>query len=85
MLSLAPYEQQIKEIYGVGVDEIVEGANQIHEYQKTGVLGRYEEFRSANIALMERLAKSGYDVSSDAPESEVERIRSALTSAEFKR
>jgi hypothetical protein len=82
--SLQPYEQQIKEIYGVGAEEIVEGIGQINDYQKTGVLGRYETMRSATMALMERVAEAGYDVGPDAPESEKERIRAALASTEFK-
>ncbi|MHB0978161.1 MAG: YecA family protein [Minisyncoccota bacterium] len=82
--SLLPYEQQIREIYGVGVEGIVDGISKINEYQKTGVIGRYEAMRNTTVALMERLVEHGYDIAPDASDSEKTRIQVALTGPDFR-
>jgi hypothetical protein len=82
--SLTPYEQQIEEVYGVGVNEIVDGLKKIDEYQKFGVIGRYMEMKTAQVSLMARLHEKGYAVDPGAAQDEVERTRAAIASDEFK-
>ena len=82
--SLAPYEKQMKELYGIGVDEIIEGLGKIHQYQKTGVLDRYRDVRETTNVLMEQLLGKGYVIDAGASPEEVERTRAALETEEFK-
>lgn len=82
--SFAPYEKQIKEIYGVGVEEIIDGLKKIDEYQKTGVLGRYQDATDLTGIFSEKLRGKGYTVDPGASKEEIERTRAAIASEEFK-
>jgi hypothetical protein len=82
--SLSPYEQQVKEVYGMGAEEIVEGLLKIDEYLRSGVIGRYLKVHDLTNALMERLRAKGYAVDPGASEEEVERTREALETPEFR-
>lgn len=82
--SLSPYEQQIKEIYGVGVEEIITGLNQIDEYQKTGVLDRYRDVLDTTDAFTGKLRAKGYAVDPGATPEEIKRTQAAFATEEFK-
>jgi hypothetical protein len=82
--SLSPYEKPIREIYGIGVEEIVDGLSKINEYQRTGVVGRYQDLQEGTKALTDKLKAKGYDVGPDATPEEVGRTKTALASEEFK-
>lgn len=82
--SLSPYEQQIKEIYGVGVEEIIEGLGKIDDYQKTGVLGRYQDVHDFTDIFTEELRAKGYAVDPGATPEEIERTQAAFETEEFK-
>jgi hypothetical protein len=81
--SLSPYERQITEVYGLGIGDIITGLDQIADYQQAGVLDRYAHLHAATVALMERLAKAGYDISQEASADEVVRLQAALASDDF--
>ena len=82
--SLAPYEQQLKEIYAVDVDEVIEGLRLIDEYQKTGVIGRYRALMKSQAELSSKLREKGYAVTSEASPEEIQRTSAALDTEEFK-
>ena len=82
--SLEPYEQWIKQLYGVGVEQIINGLLQIAEYLKTGVTGRYEDVVHSMTELQEKLRVAGYAVDPGSSAEEVERTRNALELNEFK-
>lgn len=82
--SLAPYEQWLKEIYGVGSDELIEGLKTIEEYQRTGVLDRYRDVISAQEPLIAKLREKGYAVDPGSSPQEVKRTQRAIQSEEFK-
>ena len=82
--SLSPYEQQIKEIYGVGVEEIIEGLGKIDDYQKTGVLGRYRDVHDLTDAFTNKLRAKGYAVDPGATPEEIKRTQAAFETTEFK-
>jgi hypothetical protein len=81
--SLGPYAPWIKELYGIGVDELIAGLEAIEEYQKSGAIRRYFDAIGASNALTEKLREAGYAVESGATEEEFERTRQALTLPEF--
>lgn len=81
--SLNPYEQWIEEIYGIGVEEIVEGLCKVDEYQKTGVLGRYRDVIELQEVLSQKLKQKGFRADPEAPPDEIERTKQALLSEEF--
>lgn len=83
--SLVPYEQWIKEIYGVDVKEIIEGLEKIHDYLKTGVMGRYNDVFNLEKILIIKLKEKGYGVDPGLSPDEIERTRKALESDEFKK
>jgi hypothetical protein len=82
--SLSPYESELKEIYGLEAEEIIESLVRIDEYQATGVTGRYREVCHITTALMDRLRARGYAVDPGASKEEAERTRAALETPEFK-
>jgi hypothetical protein len=82
--SLSPYHQQIKEIYGIEVEQIIEGIQQIDEYQMTGVSGRYQESRELMEVFEGRLREKGYAVDPGASREEIERTRAAIETGEFR-
>ncbi|MDE1925498.1 MAG: hypothetical protein KGH79_05010, partial [Patescibacteria group bacterium] len=82
--SLTPYEPWIQEIYGVGVEAIINGLKAVDQYQKTGILGRYRDVAELQMALTAKLREKGYTVDPEASPGEVERTRQALASEEFK-
>ncbi|HMI83281.1 MAG TPA: SEC-C domain-containing protein [Polyangiaceae bacterium] len=69
--SLDPYEKQIRDIYGIGVDEIVEGLRTIENYQRTGVAGRYRDVGGLLDAGRKRLIEIGHPIDPGAPPDEV--------------
>jgi len=82
--SLAPYEQQIQELYGIGVEEIIRGLSQIDQYQKTGVLDRYRDMRDITDAFTDKLRAKGYAVDPGATPEEIKRTQAAFDTEEFK-
>jgi hypothetical protein len=83
--SLEPYNEQIQEVYGVNVDEIIKGIEQINDYQKNGVTGRYKETILASASLMEQLSKQGLKIGKGARKEDKEKVKQALQSKEFKK
>jgi hypothetical protein len=84
MTSLSPYEQWIKEIYGVGVPEIIKGLQEIDEYQKTGVLDRYRDSMDTERVFVAKLREKGYAVDPGASDEEIKRTQEAFALEEFK-
>lgn len=84
MTSLSPYEQWIKEIYGAGVPEIIKGLQEIDEYQKTGVLGRYQNFMDAERVFFAKLREKGYAVNPGTSAEEIKRTQEAFALEEFR-
>jgi len=82
--SLSPYEQQIKEIYGIGVEKIIEELSQIDEYQKTGVLDRYRDVLDLENTFTDKLRDKGYAVDPGATPAEIKRTQAAFETEEFK-
>lgn len=82
--SLTPYEQQIRDIYRVGVEEIIEGLGKIDDYQKTGVLGRYQDVRDITDAFTDKLRAKGYAVDPGATPEEIKHTQAAFETEEFK-
>jgi hypothetical protein len=82
--SLSPYEKQIKEIYGIGVEKIIEGLSQIDQYQKTGVLDRYGDVRDLTGTFTAKLREKGYAVDPGATPAEIRRTQAAFETEEFK-
>lgn len=82
--SLAPYGQQIREIYGIGVEEIITGLSQIDQYQKTGVLDRYRDMHDITDAFTDKLRAKGYAVDPGATPEEIRRTQAAFDTEEFK-
>lgn len=82
--SIIPYEQQIKEIYGVGAEEIIEELKKIDEYQKVGFLCRYSDIANLMEVFSKKLREKGYVVDPEASQEEIERTRAAFDSDEFK-
>lgn len=83
--SLEPFSTEIQELYGVGIDEIINGIQQIDDYQKTGVTGRYKDSLIASTELMSRLEKLGHNLGEDASEEDKKKLTDALQSVEFKK
>jgi hypothetical protein len=81
--SLAPYEAEIRDIYGTDVQSVVQALQQIADYQKFGILGRYKDMLLAQQALMLKLSEQGYATDANAPPAEVERTSAAIESPKF--
>jgi len=81
---LTPYEQQIKEFYGVDVDEIIDGLSKIDEYQKTGVLGRYRDVHDLIDAFTDKLRAKGYAVDPGVTPEKIKHTQAAFETEEFK-
>ena len=81
--ALGPYETHIAEVYGLGVEDIITGLNQVFDYLRSGVLGRYITLRETSEALIERLVASGYELSSGASVEEAARIQAVLATPAF--
>jgi len=81
--ALVSYDKWIRELYGIGAEELITALRQIEDYQKTGIFDRYGEAIAATESLTERLREKGYAVDPGAPDEEVERTRQALASPEF--
>jgi hypothetical protein len=81
--SLTPYEQWIKDRYGVTVDQIIIGVRRIAEYEQTGVLKRYQDAKEADLALTNKLIASGFVLGHEATAEQVEQAKKALMSDEF--
>jgi hypothetical protein len=82
--SLSPYEQWIKDTYGVGTSEIIKGLQEIEEYQKRGALNRYREVMEAETTFSQRLKEKGYAIEPGASPEEIKRTREACISDQFK-
>jgi len=82
--SLLPYASQIKELYGVGIDEVIRELQKVDEYQKRGVIDRYREASSMTLALTAKLREKGHTIGPDASEEDHRRVQEALDSDEFR-
>jgi hypothetical protein len=82
--SLAPYEQQIKEIYGLDVETIIGELGKINEYQKTGIINKHFAFRNSFKTLTAKLIEKGYNPDPNAPPEEIAKTKKAMVSKEFK-
>ena len=82
--SLLPFEGSIKETYGISVDEIIKGIGQIDEYQKNGVTSRYKDMALTTTDLMAKLKKAGFNTSEDGSSEDIEKMKQALETDEFK-
>ena len=83
-LTVPFYEQWIKEIYEVGVKEIIKGLQEIEKYQKTGVLDRYRDSMDAEKVFVAKLREKGYSVEPGASAEEIKRTQEAFELDEFK-
>jgi hypothetical protein len=81
--SLLPYASEIKEVYGITIDDLLSGLSAIEEYAKRGVLGRYESVLTVTAELMQRLRERGWVVGPESSDAEIERVREALATDEF--
>lgn len=81
--SLTPYEDAIKEAYGIDVEELIRGLEQINSYQKEGVLDRYRMFQETTEAIIRELQKYGFSVTPDKEQEEGDKIREALKTPAF--
>lgn len=81
--SLNPYESQITEVYGITVEQIINGLQIIDEYQKKGVLKRYEDVLEVQKKLEDKLVEKGCKVDSSASSQEIEKTRAMINSVEF--
>lgn len=81
--TLGPYDTHIAEVYGLRVEDIITGVDQIQDYLRSGVLGRYVTLLQASSSLMERLVAFGHDLSPDASPEEMARIQATLATPAF--
>jgi uncharacterized protein YchJ len=81
--SLTPYDPQLREIYGISSQSIVDGLLRIADYQRFGVYERYKDMLDAQQTLWLKLNERGYSTDTGASPDEVERTRAALESPEF--
>lgn len=79
--SLTPFETALQDAYGIGVEQIVDGMEQLQEYQKTGVIDRYAALRESHEAIMTKFAEDGNSFDG-ASKSEAE-IRAIFESPAF--
>jgi hypothetical protein len=82
--SLLPYAPQIKELYGVGIDEVIGELQKVDEHQKSGVIDRYREAMSLTLSLMAKLREKGHTIGPDESEEDHRRAQEALDSDEFR-
>lgn len=83
--ALSPYEPWLQKAYGVGAEEIIRGLSEIDSYQKTGTIGRYKDALSAIDALMGKLAKLGFDLTTSPSQEELNQMKQALAPEERKK
>lgn len=83
--SLVPYDDAIKEAYGMDLNELLKGLEAINEYQKTGVVRRYQALKEANEALVRKLMERGFRLIPRATEQDAKRLRIALQTPEFEK
>lgn len=81
--ALGPYRSHITDIHGLQVEDVISGIDQIQDYLRSGVLGRYQTLAEVSATLMQRLATSGHDPSPEAPPAEVARIHATLATPAF--
>jgi len=83
--SLIPYDSAIRDAYGIDVDQLVHGLEEIHAYQKTGVIDRYDDLRKSNEAIMTKLEELGHSIHPGSPEGDIDSARALLESPALER
>jgi hypothetical protein len=81
--SLLPYGAAIKEAYGIDINMLIDGLEQVNAYQKEGVIDRYIALMEANQTMMQMLRNRGFSVTRETMEAEEERLREVLQTPEF--
>jgi hypothetical protein len=79
--SLLPYNSAIRDAFGVEVEQLIRGLTEIHEYQKTGVIGRYIALRESQMNIVQKLEEEGHSLG-DPADPNVD-IRAILESPAF--
>lgn len=80
---LIPFSSHIEKAYGITAENFISALNAIHNYQRTGMTGRYRELIDTDNRMKEALQKEGFSVDPNAPEEEVARTRKALESPSY--
>ena len=65
------------------IEPIILSLKKIEEYQMTGVLGRYIDFRELEQTVSDKLKDQGISLGSKSSPEEIERTRQVMASAEF--
>lgn len=81
---LGPYSEWILAAYGVTSEELANGLVLIQNYQKTGIRDKYFDMLDEQRKLKIRLVLSGYSVSENSTQEEIERTETALQSDDFR-
>ncbi len=81
--ALLPYERAIRDAYGITVEQLVQGFDELNAYQKSGVIDRYRDLMESNMAILRKLEEIGCSVGPDSPESDVEHARGLLQTEAF--
>jgi hypothetical protein len=58
--SLSPFGPAIQEAYGIDVEQLISGLEEIHEYQKTGIIGRHLALRESHKAIIKKLEEEAH-------------------------
>ncbi|MFZ5501795.1 MAG: hypothetical protein ACOY58_07810, partial [Candidatus Micrarchaeota archaeon] len=76
--ELGPYEDAIKEAYGIDLPALIDGLEQVNSYQREGVTGRYHAFSVANEVIIEKLREYGFSVTYATWQQEDQGLREVL-------
>jgi hypothetical protein len=76
--ALSPYEDVIKEAYGIDLVELIRGLEEIDSYQKEGVMGRYLVYLQTHQEISRKLQEHGLSAETDQ-----EKVRETLKTPEF--
>ncbi len=66
--ALSPFDAELREIYGIGWEEIVEGLTRVEEFQRFGFAKQYQDAILAGAKAVNETRKQGFDLDTKNPD-----------------